>query len=70
MLPGGCCLALIHRGPYDQLGRSHARILKQAGERKLKISLPTREVYIKGPGIIFTGNLKNYLTGIQPPIGG
>jgi DNA-binding transcriptional MerR regulator/DNA gyrase inhibitor GyrI len=68
-LPGGRCLTLIHRGPYDQLGRSYAKILKQAGDSKLKIALPTREVYIKGPGMIFKGNPKNYLTEIQLPVG-
>jgi DNA-binding transcriptional MerR regulator len=25
-LPGGRCVALVHRGPYEQLGRSYARI--------------------------------------------
>jgi DNA-binding transcriptional MerR regulator/effector-binding domain-containing protein len=70
VLAGGRCLTLMHRGPYDQLGRSYARILKQADERKLKVSLPTREVYFKGPGIIFKGNPKNYLTEIQLPVGG
>ena len=30
-LPGGRCLTLVHRGPYDQLGRSYAKILKEAG---------------------------------------
>ncbi len=33
------------------------------------ITLPTREVYLKGPGIIFKGNPKNYLTEIQLPLG-
>ena len=41
-----------------------------ARERKLEIVLPTREVYVKGPGMIFKGNPKNYLTEIQLPIGG
>lgn len=68
-LPGVRCLTLVHRGAYDQLGRSYAKILKAVHERELKISLPTREVYIKGPGIIFKGNPKNYLTEIQLPVG-
>jgi DNA-binding transcriptional MerR regulator/effector-binding domain-containing protein len=68
-LPGSPCLTLIHRGPYDQLGRSYARILKPADERKLKIALPTREVYLKGPGLILRGNPRNYLTEIQLPVG-
>ena len=67
-LPGGSCLALIHRGPYDQLGRSYAKILKQAHEQKRSITLPTRELYVKGPGMIFKGNPKNYLTEIQLPV--
>jgi DNA-binding transcriptional MerR regulator/effector-binding domain-containing protein len=64
-LPGGRCLTLMHRGPYDQLGRSYAKILRQANERELKFALPTREVYVKGPGVIFKGNPQNYLTQIQ-----
>ncbi|SRR6266511_2750476 len=64
-LAGGRCLTLIHRGPYDQLGRSYARILQAVLEGKQKIALPTREVYVKGPGMIFKGNPKNYLTEIQ-----
>ena len=27
--------------------------------------MPSREVYVKGPGMIFKGNPKNYLTEIQ-----
>jgi DNA-binding transcriptional MerR regulator len=67
-LPGGSCLTLLHRGPYDQLGRSYAKILKHAAERKANVILPTREVYVKGPGMIFKGNPKNYLTEIQLPV--
>ena len=66
-LPGGRGLAFMHRGPYDQLGRSYAKILQHANERKLAVALPTREVYVKGPGLIFKGNPKNYLTEIQLP---
>jgi DNA-binding transcriptional MerR regulator/effector-binding domain-containing protein len=69
-LPGGRCLTLVHRGPYDQLGRSYAKILQHASERKTNITLPTREVYLKGPGLIFKGNPRNYLTEIQLPVGG
>jgi DNA-binding transcriptional MerR regulator/effector-binding domain-containing protein len=68
-LPGGKCLSLVHRGPYDQLGRSYAKILKEAKERQANLLLPSREVYLKGPGMIFKGNPKNYLTEIQLPVG-
>jgi len=66
-LPGGRGLALMHRGPYDQLGRSYAKILQHANEWKLNLALPTCEIYVKGPGMIFKGNPKNYLTEIQLP---
>ena len=69
-LPGARCLTLIHRGPYDQLGRSYAKLLKAMDAERQKIVLPTREVYVKGPGMIFKGNPKNYLTEIQIPIEG
>ena len=69
-LAGARCLSLVHRGPYDQLGRSYARVLKASGEQRLAVDLPTRELYLKGPGAIFKGNPKNYLTEIQLPIRG
>jgi DNA-binding transcriptional MerR regulator len=68
-LPGGRCLTMIHQGPYHQLGRSYERILREAQRREAKLSLPVREVYLKGPGMIFKGNPKNYLTEIQLPMG-
>jgi effector-binding domain-containing protein len=37
-------------------------------ERGYEVTLPTREVYLKGPGMIFRGNPKKYLTEIQLPI--
>lgn len=67
-LPAGRCAALLHKGPYDQLGRSYEKILKHVGGRQYKIVMPTREVYIKGPGMIFKGNPRSYLTEIQIPI--
>jgi effector-binding domain-containing protein len=64
-LPGGRCVSLVHQGPYDQLGRSYAEVFKYINDQKYKVILPTREVYLKGPGMIFKGNPRNYLTEIQ-----
>ncbi|MBI3865393.1 MAG: MerR family transcriptional regulator [Planctomycetia bacterium] len=64
-LPGGRCVALVHHGPYDQLSRSYARIFQHIHERKYRVVMPTREVYLKGPGMIFKGNPKKYVTEIQ-----
>jgi DNA-binding transcriptional MerR regulator/predicted transcriptional regulator YdeE len=64
-LPSGRCASLVHQGPYDQLGRSYARIFEYINDQKCKVILPTREVYLKGPGMIFKGSPKNYITEIQ-----
>jgi effector-binding domain-containing protein len=64
-LPGGRCVSLLHKGPYDQISRSYAKAMAYAKEKGYQLALPCREVYLKGPGMIFRGNPKNYLTEIQ-----
>jgi DNA-binding transcriptional MerR regulator/DNA gyrase inhibitor GyrI len=67
-LPGGRCVSLMHRGSYDQLGRSYALVLEYVRAKGYEVALPTREVYHKGPGMILRGNPKNFLTELQIPI--
>ena len=64
-LPTGRCISLLHRGPYDQLSRSYQIALAYAKEKGYELVSPCREIYLKGPGMIFKGNPKNYLTEIQ-----
>lgn len=64
-LPGGRCISLVHRGPYDQLGRSYAQVFPYINQHKYKVLSPTREIYVKCAGMFFKGNPKNYLTEIQ-----
>jgi DNA-binding transcriptional MerR regulator len=64
-VPGGRCVSLMHKGPYETLSRSYAKITSYIKKKKYEVLMPTREVYIKGPGMIFRGNPKNYLTEIQ-----
>jgi DNA-binding transcriptional MerR regulator/DNA gyrase inhibitor GyrI len=64
-LPGGRCLSLIHKGPYDTISRSYEKIWSALKEKGLTLEMPTREIYLKGPGMIFKGNPENYLTEIQ-----
>lgn len=64
-LEGGRCVALVHRGPYEELGRSYQKLFEYMREKKLEPKSPTREVYLKGPGMIFRGNPKKYLTELQ-----
>ena len=67
-LPAATCLCVLHRGPYSQLGRSYKKVLAEAKRRGAAIVLPTREIYIKGPGMIFRGDPRRYLTEIQIPL--
>ena len=67
-LAAGQCVSLLHKGPYYELGRSYTKILEYVKAKRYEIIQPTREVYLKGPGIILKGNPKNYLTEIQLPI--
>jgi effector-binding domain-containing protein len=64
-LPGGRCISLLHKGPYEQLGGSYAKILGYARDKGYRVTSPCREIYIKGPGMIFRGNPQKYLTEIQ-----
>lgn len=64
-LPGGRCVSLLHQGPYEDLGRSYEKVFAFIRERGYEIEMPTREVYLKGPGMIFRGNPAKYLTEIQ-----
>jgi DNA-binding transcriptional MerR regulator/effector-binding domain-containing protein len=69
-LPAARCVSLLHKGPYDQLGRSYEMALAYAKEHGYTLQAPCREVYLKGPGMIMKGNPKNYLTEIQLVIDG
>lgn len=69
-LPEIRCLALVKRGPYEDLGSAYEQLLTHAKQHGLRLATPSREVYLKGPGMIFRGNPDNYLTEIQMPIAG
>ncbi len=69
-LPAGRAVTLLHQGPYDELGRSYARLMSYLKQQGYEVATPTREVYLKGPGMIFKGNPKKYLTEIQMLLAG
>lgn len=67
-LPGGRFATLKHVGPYSALGPSYQRLFEFVRGQGLKPGVPSREVYLKGPGMIFKGNPKKYVTELQVPI--
>ncbi|XZE53424.1 MerR family transcriptional regulator [Planctomycetaceae bacterium SH139] len=64
-LSGGQAIALLHAGPYADLHRSYRKLMVSAATRGWQYETPAREVYHKGPGMIFRGDPRKYLTEIQ-----
>lgn len=53
---------LIYKGAYGGQGETYYRLFQYCRERGYEVELPIIEKYIKGPGFIFKGNTKNYIT--------
>jgi DNA-binding transcriptional MerR regulator/effector-binding domain-containing protein len=64
-LPGGRAVALVHRGPYETVGRSYAKAFDEIRARAVSVIGPSRETYLKGPGMILRGNPARYVTDLQ-----
>ncbi len=64
-IPGGRFFTLVHKGPYDQLHSAYSQLFETIKTKGLVQKTPGREVYLKGPGMLFRGNPKNYLTEVQ-----
>lgn len=58
----------IHRGGYDTLDDAYRAARKYIDEHGLTVQLPSREIYIKGPGPILKGNPAKYITEIVFPL--
>lgn len=67
-MPRQNVVCLTHMGPYDTLPLAYKAIHLHIEQNELSVEPPWREVYIKGPGMIFKGNPKNYITEILYPL--
>ncbi len=65
VIKGGKVFSAIHKGAYGEVGDSYQLLLEHIYIHNLTTKLPTREIYIKGPGMIFAGNPKRYITEVQ-----
>jgi DNA-binding transcriptional MerR regulator len=68
VLPSQTVLSLVHYGPYDSLGSSYRQLFEARNDRNLKALLPSRELYLKGPGLILPRKPEKYITEIQVPV--
>jgi len=67
-LPQIRAISTIHTGGYESINMAYKAIFDYAKEKNISCLTPSREIYIKGPGMIFKGNPKNYITEIIIPI--
>ena len=65
-VPETKCICIYHKGAYDSLGTSYAKIMKYIESNKLEIKDFPRECYIDG--IWNKDNIDDWLTEIQVPI--
>lgn len=70
MLPSLKVAQLIHQGPYDALGSSYKRVFDFLTAEGFRAATPSREVYLKGPGLILPRSPKRFVTVIQVPVEG
>jgi DNA-binding transcriptional MerR regulator len=68
VLPACKVASTIHAGPYDEVGRAYQRLIDYRNEHSLTGKGYSREIYLKGPGMIFRGNPQKYVTEVQMPI--
>jgi DNA-binding transcriptional MerR regulator len=61
-------ICTTHEGSYDDFNLAYKTLTDYAREHKLEMKTPSRQVYIKGPGMIFRGNESKYITEILIPI--
>lgn len=66
-MPAIQALCTTHAGSYETLNLAYKAVLDYARENGLKLLLPWREIYLKGPGPLFKGNPDKYRTEIQVP---
>jgi DNA-binding transcriptional MerR regulator len=66
-LPAIKTICTTHTGSYDKLNLAYKALLDYANEHNMKCLTPSREIYIKGPGMIFKGNSEKYITDIMIP---
>lgn len=66
-LPAIKAICTTHTGSYEKLNLAYKALMDYANEHHLNCTTPSREIYVKGPGMIFKGNEDNYITEIIIP---
>jgi effector-binding domain-containing protein len=67
LLPAARVAQVLHRGSYDDLHWSYRKIFDFLAANGAVAVVPSREIYLKGPGMILPRSPKRFLTLIQVP---
>ncbi len=65
VLPAVTVLSVIHTGSYDKIHETYSALENYVAANNIKMIHPYREIYHKGPGMIFKGNPAKYITEIM-----
>jgi effector-binding domain-containing protein len=64
-VPGGPVAAVVHKGPYDEMGPAYEALAQWISDHGHEIVGPTREIYLNHPDDVDAAEL---LTELQWPI--
>lgn len=67
-LPKIRALHTTHVGPYENLSFAYKALFDYINQHQLNIIKPIREVYVRGPGMLFRGNPAAYETEVFFPL--
>lgn len=56
-----------HFGAYENINFAYKALYQYAVRESIQLTIPSREIYVKGPGAIFRGNPDKYITDILIP---
>jgi Predicted transcriptional regulators len=68
VLPKIKAICTTHVGNYESINQAYKELFDYANKNNLTCTLPSRELYIKGPGMLFKGNPNKYITEIVIPV--
>ncbi len=67
-IEGHRSVATRHYGSYESIGETYRALLDAMRDRGLSPSVPVREVYHKGPGMVFPRDPRHFVTEIRIPV--
>ena len=68
VLPSQRVAQVVHQGGYDRIGEAYQRVFDFLRAEGATATTPSREVYMKGPGMILPRSPRKFVTLVQLPV--